>query len=160
MDKECNYCSIVKKIEEFPPTGRMCRVCKSEYDKERYREKKDEIDTRMRAYGQTDKGREVNRKASVKYGANGKRAEISRRHIERVKADPEKYEEHRRRKKAHRSANYALQKGILTKGRCLICHTTKNVEMHHEDYDKPLEVTWLCKSCHGFIRRVRSKQQG
>jgi hypothetical protein len=27
------------------------------------------------------------------------------------------------------------------------CGST-DVEMHHPDYDKPLEVIWMCRSCH------------
>ena len=25
---------------------------------------------------------------------------------------------------------------------------------HHKGYEKPLEVIWLCRKCHGFIHRV------
>jgi len=31
---------------------------------------------------------------------------------------------------------------------CVKCGSDKNVEGHHEDYDKPKELTWLCKVCH------------
>lgn len=31
---------------------------------------------------------------------------------------------------------------------CLTCKSTKKVEAHHDDYTKPLEVRWLCESCH------------
>jgi hypothetical protein len=38
---------------------------------------------------------------------------------------------------------------------CSQCKTTGTIENpiegHHVDYDKPLEVIWYCKSCHGRI---------
>jgi ribosomal protein S27AE len=30
---------------------------------------------------------------------------------------------------------------------CIRCGEAKSVA-HHEDYDKPLEVMWLCQPCH------------
>jgi hypothetical protein len=31
---------------------------------------------------------------------------------------------------------------------CLICHSKENIVAHHPDYNKPLEVIWLCQKCH------------
>jgi hypothetical protein len=30
---------------------------------------------------------------------------------------------------------------------CVKCGD-ENSQMHHEDYDKPLEVIWVCRPCH------------
>ncbi len=31
---------------------------------------------------------------------------------------------------------------------CEACNEEKVLIRHHRDYDKPLEITWLCYSCH------------
>ena len=56
----------------------------------------------------------------------------------------EKYPE---RKRAIAIVSYAIKKGRLKKSCCIICANKKS-EAHHQDYNKPLEVIWLCKSCH------------
>lgn len=48
---------------------------------------------------------------------------------------------------ARQKVYYAIKTGKLIKKPCEICGD-KNVEAHHEDYGKPLEVRWLCKRCH------------
>ncbi len=43
----------------------------------------------------------------------------------------------------------AVQSGKLVRPDfCQDCGSPKMVEGHHDDYDKPLEVKWLCKKCH------------
>lgn len=49
---------------------------------------------------------------------------------------------------AQYEVKYALARGDLKKGPCEVCGATENIEGHHDDYDKPLEVRWLCCSCH------------
>lgn len=44
--------------------------------------------------------------------------------------------------------NVYLRRGKITKGNCSVCNSSDNVEAHHEDYSKPLEVTWLCRLHH------------
>lgn len=41
----------------------------------------------------------------------------------------------------------ALRKGLLVRLACQHCGSERS-QAHHEDYDKPLDVLWLCQSCH------------
>ncbi len=41
----------------------------------------------------------------------------------------------------------ALKMGVLTKQPCELCGE-KKADAHHDDYNKPLEVRWLCRRCH------------
>jgi hypothetical protein len=44
-------------------------------------------------------------------------------------------------------AKVYLRRGKLHPQPCVDCGAAE-VEMHHEDYDQPLMVTWVCRSCH------------
>jgi hypothetical protein len=55
-------------------------------------------------------------------------------------------------------AQKALESGKLIRKPCEKCGNTK-VEMHHEDYDKPLEVNWLCRECHLDLHNERNRSQ-
>jgi len=56
-------------------------------------------------------------------------------------------QEDKRRNKAHQKVAYAMKKGVLIKMPCVRCGNEKSLA-HHEDYDKPLDVMWLCQPCH------------
>jgi hypothetical protein len=53
--------------------------------------------------------------------------------------------------RAHTAVGNAVRDGRLLKEPCALCGTTENVQGHHKDYGKPLEVTWLCAKCHHRI---------
>jgi len=44
-------------------------------------------------------------------------------------------------------ANVYLRRGKIKRRPCSECGSAE-AQMHHEDYRKPLEVTWLCRACH------------
>lgn len=44
-------------------------------------------------------------------------------------------------------AGVYLRRGKIVKGPCVDCGSEES-QMHHEDYGKPTEVLWLCRSCH------------
>lgn len=54
--------------------------------------------------------------------------------------------------KAHWDIEYAIKKGKIIKNSCEICGF-KNVDGHHPDYNKPLEVIWLCRKHHKEIHK-------
>lgn len=51
---------------------------------------------------------------------------------------------------ARRVVEAAVKAGVLSKpGSCSKCGKTScRIEAHHEDHARPLDVTWLCVSCH------------
>ena len=61
------------------------------------------------------------------------------------------YKAHPQAKHAHNAAR-ALERPVVCKG-CGI--PTKNLHAHHVNYSKPLQVKWLCISCH----RLQHTQQ-
>ncbi len=51
--------------------------------------------------------------------------------------------------KAHQAVGKAVRNGVLTNpGNCVECTSDLAVEAHHDDYDFPLTVRWLCALCH------------
>jgi ribosomal protein S27AE len=45
--------------------------------------------------------------------------------------------------------NYAISYGRLKRSpTCEQCGRTTRTQGHHDDYAKPLDVRWLCSSCH------------
>lgn len=57
------------------------------------------------------------------------------------------------KKRAHTIVNRAIRSGRLTPAPCEVCGSTGDVEAHHEDHSKPLEVRWLCTAHYGQTRR-------
>ena len=52
------------------------------------------------------------------------------------------------RKAARNYLNRLIRKGLVTRLNCEICGSNKNIEAHHDDYARPLEVKWLCRVHH------------
>lgn len=60
-----------------------------------------------------------------------------------------------KKKRAHYAVSYALKEGILVKQPCEKCGTVLNVHAHHDDYEKQLEVRWLCAYHHAEHHRQK-----
>ena len=58
------------------------------------------------------------------------------------------YENNPEKRAATYMVSNAIRDSRLTKHPCQICGTIERVQAHHEDYNKPLEVTWLCVKHH------------
>lgn len=56
-------------------------------------------------------------------------------------AAPEKY-------KARGAVARAIRNGTLVRQPCARCGATSDVQAHHHDYSKPLDIEWLCRTCH------------
>lgn len=63
--------------------------------------------------------------------------------LRRRAANPEKY-------RARTALNNAVRDGKIDKPTsCPRCGTGgKRIEAHHHDYSRPLDVEWMCSSCH------------
>ena len=56
---------------------------------------------------------------------------------------------------AHTLILWAIRSGVIKKPeKCEECKKNNKLEGHHLDYLKPLEVIWLCKSCHSKKHRI------
>jgi ribosomal protein S27AE len=68
-----------------------------------------------------------------------------------------------KRERANGLVYRAVKSGKLKKPtHCENCGEAKRLVGHHDDYDKPLDVRWLCLSCHrrfhsGTILRLPPK---
>ena len=153
-----------------------CKKCKSENSKRKRVENPKKYREQVRRSAQ--KNYETIRASQKKYLLENReqilarrkelreprKFEINARENLRRKNDPNFLEKERIRQKRYREKNkekmipqhnahklvmYAVKLGLLTRPKeCEVCKGSIKIEGHHDDYTKPLEVRWLCKSCH------------
>jgi len=129
--KKCFKCNAVKLLEEFykhpnMPDGHVnkCKEC-NKNDVTTHRNKNLE---KVREYDRA-RGKESKRIKATTEITRAWRAEDSRRNV------------------AHNQVAKAVRNGTLVRQPCVRCDETKSIA-HHEDYDHPLVVMWLCQPCH------------
>lgn len=107
----------------------------------RYREENSEaIRRREQGYWSThkDKKREKDRRYREKH-----KTEQSKKFLDKYHNDPIFRAHHLARTKV----NAAIRSGKLERAACESCGKAK-AQAHHDDYNKSLEVRWLCAECH------------
>ena len=57
------------------------------------------------------------------------------------------------KRRAHVMVGNGLRAGLIKKQPCERCGATDRIDAHHEDYRFPLQITWLCETCHGLRHR-------
>lgn len=86
---------------------------------------------RVRRYRSTDKGRQNINRAVAK-----------------------SVRKHSGKQKARMILNCLVRKGLIIKPEgCFKCMKPLKLEAHHCDYSKPLDVVWMCRSCHSLEDR-------
>lgn len=75
---------------------------------------------------------------------------------QRIRFNRQMREWKRKHKQQVRSNVYA-QRNIPLKDACERCGATEDLMRHHPDYNKPLEVLTLCRSCHSKAHSIRKK---
>lgn len=126
-----------------------CSVCKQELPVENFyrdRARKDGLLIRCK-----DCERKLRRKTRV--NNNGiyikKDRKYYQAHKEEIKEKRRKYHELNREKiKARGLVRTALKNGSLIRPKTCEKCDAEDPHAHHEDYDRPLEVVWLCRICH------------
>ena len=66
-------------------------------------------------------------------------------------------QERERRRKARETLNHYLRDKKIDRKPCEICGA--KAEAHHDDYDKPLEVRWLCFSHHREWHKIHDNPE-
>src|SRR5262245_23612303 len=51
------------------------------------------------------------------------------------------------KERARKALRYAVRRGYISRGDCERCGVP-NAQGHHPDYSMPLDVVWLCRTCH------------
>jgi transposase-like protein len=116
----CVRCGAEKPLSDYYAGDRTCKICRCALVRERRR-----TNPKVQEY---DRNRGCRQNAEY---LRGYRARY-----------PKKY-------KAHQTVAKAIKNGVLTNpGICVKCTSEFAVEAHHDDYDFPLTVRWLCAECH------------
>jgi len=145
--KKCFKCGIEKPLTNFYKHSQMkdgrvnkCKECNKKDVQVNYRKNishfknYDQIRNQKRKEYNKEKSRVYRDKYPEKV-QNAKRKWIREHNLERA---------------AHIILKNRLRDGKVKKGLCQICKSSE-VEAHHYDYTKPVNVIWLCKKHHEKI---------
>jgi len=126
----CKYCKEVKAAADFFSNNKSrCKACCNIFQLEwkRKNPEKHRVLTARTREGRKDKQNEYYKAWYLKNGRN----------------------RDKKKQLAHSMVMLAVRSGELIRPEiCTDCKNPNKIEGHHNDYNKPLEVIWLCNRCH------------
>jgi hypothetical protein len=134
--KECARCHAWLSLTEFRKQATTrdglrtwCRRCCREYLRTYYTKHRDQF-------------RRYAKKQDSKYPDRAAEREYHRRWMN----------DHPEVSAAGNAVNNAITAGRIARpSNCEICEGIGNIHGHHPDYNKKLEVAWLCRQCHNRL---------
>ncbi len=141
MIKHCNTCGTDKPLDDFhkraaSKDGRasLCKECQRQRDQARFSDPavRHAHNERCKAY-QHGEGKLIAGAAKSRY-----------------------HKKHAKKRKAHVMVGNAIRDGKLIRKPCEVCDAVKTVA-HHDDYDRPLDVRWLCERHHKEWHRLHGE---
>ena len=160
VEKSCRRCGKAKPVSDFgrdstcaDGINTACKQCCRELQSRRPSNDVSVSEKTCRTCGKTKPASEFWRRTALKDGLMSECKKCRRKkqvglYAKWLKSDREKHPE---KTKARWLLNNAVNKGSIVKPtHCEACACGKELPLqaHHSDYDRPLEVTWLCQSCH------------
>lgn len=146
--KKCFKCGETKPLEDFYKHPKMadgrvnkCKECN----------KADVISNRLKRknyYDAYDRLRSTTEHRRDQKRAREARPEVKSRRSTYIR----QYAHSEKQKEATTAVASAVKKGTIVKLPCFVCGNTK-VEGHHPDYDRQLDVIWLCTKHHAEVHR-------
>lgn len=137
-ERQCRFCKELLSLDSFYASDKWkCKKCRKALTKKNRADKPDHYKAFDRNRSHTPERVEARKQYQ--------QTDVFKIKTARAKA---KYIEHNPiKRKAHTAVRKALLSGELVKQPCIIC-SDLNSHGHHEDYDRPLDVTWLCDKHH------------
>lgn len=142
--KKCSKCKTEKKLNMFAKDKNRwdglqyyCREC-------------------VRGYSQSSKGKAAVRKYNASTEGKASKAKYNAKRSKTVEGrtaqiiSSAKYQANNPHKvKAHTMVSNAIKMGsLINPSQCSLCTGGRKPEAHHDDYNFPLKVRWLCRPCH------------
>ena len=139
--KECFKCGAVKPLNEYYRAKKMadghlgkCKECTKKDTLKNYHSNMQDYEWRQM---ERERGR-------IRQHACRERHPVP---VEKSREYTRRWREKNKLKlAAHRAVQKAVNNGTLVRQLCEVCNEV--AETHHEDYNKPLEVRWLCVKHH------------
>lgn len=132
-----------------------CKRCKNRLRAARWREaNRERVDAynndpavRERKYKTSRAWKEQNPERVSEYSKEYKqRSDVRQKIAEQCRVDRQT-PGLREKIRARETARDAIKRGKMTRRPCVECGAPET-EAHHEDYSRPLDVTFLCRACH------------
>lgn len=144
---KCTTCKTLKDKSEFYGRSKRCRDCAKAYQAEWVRNNPGYMTQKRKEWAERnpEKAKEIDRQKYLRRKAKQLPKEPKER---KPKPSILTDEERELRVAARKIYKYAVRHGHLERRPCYVCGATEDVDGHHTDYTKPLDVIWLCKPHH------------
>ena len=154
--KVCKKCGEEKSVDDFYRNKTYadglqgkCKACEKACHAEYYASHTAAERARIRAWHAAHRGY-LAKKSAIRREGRREQDRIYRAEYRRL--NPDKCTAYDRAKEARRT-------GKLVPRPCEICGITENINGHHDDYSKPLDVRWLCASHHRLLHAELKRQE-
>lgn len=147
--KLCKVCLCEKDENQFHKNQKKCIDCERKHNRERYLKNKDVIIKRSSLYQKTHY---KEKRIKIEEWRDKNREKVRAQNRESYQRNKEWYKKRTIdpiKKEARYLLNLAVVTGkIIKPDNCQRCDESKKLSAHHDDYNKPYDVRWLCGKCH------------